>query len=246
MTKRNARKKAEELSAPGPGSLKGEVVEQKKEEEKEQHFCKDCKSYDKSTEREFHRKVGPRNDKGERTEIVETRAVCMNPKASSYRHLVMAEYAKRQCPMWNEGIYEQPAKPEEKPTKETQKPSKKKHKKDESKDDSNETIEKVEKAFREGAEEVTLSSNGTMKTVPVVQNFSIMGAARSYTSPGVVNIKFDPSKAGYVHFNVTLPTLGTQSFAFQQSLQNFTYAFAALPVSGAQTCTLTLVSQGAS
>jgi hypothetical protein len=179
MTKRNGKKKAEEVSAPSPGSLKGEVSEQKKEEQKELHFCKDCKGYDKSTEREFRRKVGPKNDKGERTEIVEIRAVCMNPKASSYRHLVMSEYAKRQCPVWEKGVYEQPAKPEEKPTKETQKPTKKKYKKDEPKSDSNETIEKVEQAFGEGAEEVTVNSDGSVRsTTPRAKVFEKQGRKR--------------------------------------------------------------------
>jgi len=71
----------------------------------EARFCKDCRFYDKSKEREFHRKVGSKNDKGERSEIIETRAVCENSKASSYHHLVMAEYSKRQCPVWERGVY---------------------------------------------------------------------------------------------------------------------------------------------
>ena len=73
---------------------------------KVQRFCKDCRFYDKSSERKFRRKVGPRNEKGERTEIVEIRAVCRNPKAKSYNRLVMAEYGKRQCPLWEKGVYE--------------------------------------------------------------------------------------------------------------------------------------------
>lgn len=91
-----------------------------------------------------------------------------------------------------------------------------------------------------------LDPNTLTPTWVLVQNFTISGATRGYTSPGTVNIKFDPTKGGYVRFNVTLPTLGTQSFVFQQLLQNFTYAFPAIPVSGAQTCTLTIVSQGSS
>ena len=73
-------------------------------------FCKDCRFYDKNTEREFHRKVGPKNDKGKSSEIIETRAVCESPKASSYHHLVMAEYSKRQCPVWERGVYVKPKK----------------------------------------------------------------------------------------------------------------------------------------
>jgi hypothetical protein len=82
-----------------------EKVGKKKEEKKEVHFCKDCKGYDKSTQREFHRKVEKKDEKGNRTEIVEVRAICRNPKADSYKHLVMAEYAKRQCPCWEKGEY---------------------------------------------------------------------------------------------------------------------------------------------
>ena len=93
-------------------------VEVKKEEKKEVHFCKDCKWYDKSTEREFHRKVGPKNEKGERTEIIEIRAVCRNEKADSHNHLVMAEYAKRQCPVWEKGKYKHLEEEKEKNTKE--------------------------------------------------------------------------------------------------------------------------------
>ena len=85
----------------------GETVVKEKEE-KELHFCKDCKFYDKGSEREFHRKVGPRNDKGERPVIVEIKAICRNEKARAGGHLVMAEYSKRQCPQWEQGVYEAP------------------------------------------------------------------------------------------------------------------------------------------
>jgi hypothetical protein len=193
--KKNGKKRAEKKSVPVPGSLKAQEQgkeekvpaslqnaeitneeqiqtmkvkgeEKKVEEEKvESHFCKDCKSYDKSTEREFHRLVGKRDEQGNRGEIIEIRAVCMNPKSTSCHHLVMAEYSKRQCPVWEQGVYEQPAKPvEPEKTKEEPKkePSKKRSKKDKAKKDE-ETIKKVEKAFEEGAEEVTLDSNGTVK-----------------------------------------------------------------------------------
>lgn len=120
------------MSEPSPGSLSGET------KTVELRFCKDCKGYDKSREREFHRKVGPKNDKGERTEIVEIRAVCENPKSTSYHHLVMAEYSKRQCEVWEQGTYvkptkekkaepkkEQPIEQKEQPS--VQKPQRKKH-----------------------------------------------------------------------------------------------------------------------
>lgn len=71
----------------------------------EARFCKDCRFYDKSTERDFHRKVGKKDEHDKRTEIVEVRAICRNSKASSFGHLVMAEYSKRQCPVWEKGVY---------------------------------------------------------------------------------------------------------------------------------------------
>jgi hypothetical protein len=80
-------------------------IESKKEEMEEVRSCKDCKWYDKSSEREFHRKEGPKNEKGKRTEIIEIRAICRNKNAKAYNHLVMAEYAKRQCPVWQKGTY---------------------------------------------------------------------------------------------------------------------------------------------
>ena len=64
------------------------------------HFCKDCKWYDKDSERQFHRNVGKKNGAGNRTEIIELRALCKNSKARSFHHLVMAEYSKRQCGVW--------------------------------------------------------------------------------------------------------------------------------------------------
>ena len=82
-------------------------VESKKKE-MEVRFCKDCKWYDKSSERPFHRNVGPKNDKGERSEIIEIRAICRNKKAKAYNRLVMAENAKRQCPVWERGVYVKP------------------------------------------------------------------------------------------------------------------------------------------
>ena len=82
-------KKVEELDS------KKKVVEEKKEV----HFCKDCRWYDKSSEREFHRRVGPIKE-GKRSEIIEIRAVCRNKNAKAYNHLVLSKYEKRQCPQW--------------------------------------------------------------------------------------------------------------------------------------------------
>lgn len=78
-----------------------EKKREKKKEIKEVHFCKDCRSYDWTTEREFHRD-------GIREGLVEIRAVCRNPKSRAYRHLVMAQYSKRQCSVWEKGVYEKP------------------------------------------------------------------------------------------------------------------------------------------
>ena len=88
-------------------------VESKKKEI-EVHFCKDCKWYDKGSERKFHRKVGPKNEKGERTEIIEIRAICRNKKAKAYNRLVMAEYSRRQCPVWEKGVYSIPVEEQKK------------------------------------------------------------------------------------------------------------------------------------
>jgi len=104
------------------GNKKSETVEktdkrEKKEiKEKERKPCNECRYYDHSTERDFHRKVGPRNDKGERTEIIEIRAVCRNPKASAFKHLVHATLTRRECSYWKEGKYE-PSKKETKTLK---------------------------------------------------------------------------------------------------------------------------------
>ena len=99
------------------------MIEVKENKDKTKlRFCKDCKFYDKSTERDFHRKVGKTDEKGERTEIVELRAICRNKKAKSFGHLVMAEYSKRQCEYWEKGKYVPSEKPEEKPKKEAKTP----------------------------------------------------------------------------------------------------------------------------
>ena len=82
-------------------------VESKKKEIEVQ-FCKDCKWYDKGSEREFHRKVGPKNDKGEGSEIMEIRAICRDKNAKAHNRLVMSEYSKHQCPVWEKGVYAKP------------------------------------------------------------------------------------------------------------------------------------------
>lgn len=91
---------------------KGEVVppagsleQDKKVEKKEEHFCKDCRFYDKSRERPMKR------DKI-RVGLVETRAPCMNEKSTAYRHRVMNTSKNKPC--WTEGVFIPPAKVEEK------------------------------------------------------------------------------------------------------------------------------------
>ena len=69
------------------------------------HFCQECRWYDKGSEREFHRRVGKKDEAGNRGEIVELRAICRNFNASSFKHLVMARYSKRQCEVWEKGTY---------------------------------------------------------------------------------------------------------------------------------------------
>jgi hypothetical protein len=84
------------LDAP----LKEPKKKRKNEKPLKHYFCKECKWYDKSSEREFHRRVGKRDEQGKRTEIFEIRAICLNPKASSHNHLVMAANSERQCQVW--------------------------------------------------------------------------------------------------------------------------------------------------
>ena len=76
--------------------------------------CGECRFYDWTTERQFHRKVGPVNEKGERSLIIEPRAVCRGPKARAKGHLVHRDQTKRPCEQWEAGKYEPPKK-EEKP-----------------------------------------------------------------------------------------------------------------------------------
>ena len=89
---------------------KAESSSEKKKGRREGKPCNKCQWYDKSTERDFHRKVGPRNKQGERSEIVEVRAVCRNPKAKAFNRLVHATLLRRECPHWEKGAYKSPEK----------------------------------------------------------------------------------------------------------------------------------------
>jgi hypothetical protein len=129
-------------------------MEVKETSEEKETFCKNCKWYDKSTERTFHRKVGKRDEKGERTVITEIRAICRNAKSSAYCHLVMSQGSKRNISgCFEKGVYTVPKKEEQKPKKETKK---KKRKKEPSQ--SNETItENLDNAIKK------LEKTGTFK-----------------------------------------------------------------------------------
>lgn len=86
--------------------------------------CGECRFYDWTTERQFHRKVGPVDEKtGERTLIIEPRAICRGPQAHAKGHLVHRDQTKRPCEQWEEGRYVKPEQKEEKPTKEEEKTS---------------------------------------------------------------------------------------------------------------------------
>ena len=100
---------------------RGKKSESKKEEERKP--CNACKWYDWSTQRDFHRRVGSKDESGERIEIVEVRAVCRNPKARAYNRFVHATLTKRECPHFEEGRYEQPKKETEEKTKKESEPT---------------------------------------------------------------------------------------------------------------------------
>lgn len=75
------------------GNRESEKVESKSEkgkqtEKREINRCDQCKWYDVSTQRDFHRKVGPRDEQGSRSTIMEVRAVCCSPTGTAKGHLV--------------------------------------------------------------------------------------------------------------------------------------------------------------
>jgi len=90
-------------------SVKQDVKE--KEGRKEVHRCDQCKWYDVSTQRDFHRD-------GIRKGLVEIRAVCRSPTARAKGHLVKNDSDR---PCFEEGVYVKPQKPkkQKKETKET-------------------------------------------------------------------------------------------------------------------------------
>ena len=95
------------------GSVKpmGDSVIQVKEETAK--ICRHCRWYDMSRQRDFHRKVGKRNEKGERTEIVKVQAICRNKKVPAGGHLVK-DTSQREC--FKEGVYKSKKDTDEKKT----------------------------------------------------------------------------------------------------------------------------------
>lgn len=100
--------------------MKGKQSDKKGVSEKETRKpCGKCRFYNWSTERQFHRKVGPKDEKmGERRLIIEPRAVCRSPTARAKGHLVHRDQTKRPCEYWKAGKYE-PQKEEKKKEPET-------------------------------------------------------------------------------------------------------------------------------
>ena len=86
-------------------------------EKKTREPCGECRFYDWTTERQFHRKVGKVDEKtGERSLIIEPRAICRGPKARAKGHLVHRDQTKRPCEQWDGGKYEPPKKEDEEKT----------------------------------------------------------------------------------------------------------------------------------
>jgi hypothetical protein len=81
---------------------KSDITTQEKESERKNR-CDKCRWYEHSTQRDFYRKVGPKDENGERTTIKEIRAVCRSPKSSARNHLVKND-SNRDC--FEEGTYE--------------------------------------------------------------------------------------------------------------------------------------------
>jgi hypothetical protein len=59
-------------------------------EKKEQLTCGQCRFWDTTTTRQFHRD-------GIRKGLIECRSVCKNPEVKSFRHLTMKESVKECC-----------------------------------------------------------------------------------------------------------------------------------------------------
>ena len=104
--KKNTKKSSTEKPEP---NIQEKKLESK--EKKELHRCDECKWYDVSTQRDFFRKVGPRDESGQRTTIKEIRAVCRSPTSTAKGRLVKNDSDR---PCFEKGKY---VPPEKKPKK---------------------------------------------------------------------------------------------------------------------------------
>jgi len=78
-----------EVSVPASGSV-SEASKVKTEEKKEQLTCGQCRFWDTTTTRDFHRD-------GIREGLVECRSTCRNPEARAFKHLTKKETVKECC-----------------------------------------------------------------------------------------------------------------------------------------------------
>jgi hypothetical protein len=106
--KSDVKEQTPEVPVPASGSVSEETkVVQQPEKEKaktETHSCGDCRFYDHSTEREFHRD-------GIRKGLVETRAICRAPKERTKASLHLVKKGSNR-PCFEAGVYVPQAKKE--------------------------------------------------------------------------------------------------------------------------------------
>jgi hypothetical protein len=89
---------------------KSEINTREKQSETKNR-CDLCRWYDHSTQRDFYRKVGPKDESGERTAIKEVRAVCRSSTSTARNHLVKND-SNKNC--FEEGTYKIEEKKEKK------------------------------------------------------------------------------------------------------------------------------------
>jgi len=97
--------KSSSVKKPEPSSRE---KKSESKDKKELHQCNECKWYDVSTQRDFFRKVGPKDESGQRTTIKEIRAVCRSPTSKAKGHLVKNDSDR---PCFENGKYMPPEKP---------------------------------------------------------------------------------------------------------------------------------------
>jgi len=86
-----------------------DIREKKAESKKKKEVrrCDECKWYDVPTQRDFFRKVGPKDESGQRTTIKEVRAICRSPTSKAKGHLVKNDSDR---PCFKKGKYVSPEK----------------------------------------------------------------------------------------------------------------------------------------